>query len=57
MGGIWGNGGNTPSPPEWCTECQRYFNPQAPHECRDQEIKANRTKLEKWLGTYTIMEA
>lgn len=40
----------------WCDECQRYYNPEAPHSCRDREIADNRVRLEKWLGTYTIKE-
>lgn len=40
----------------WCTECQRYYNPAAPHKCRDREIADNRAQLEKWLGTYNIKE-
>ena len=40
----------------WCNECQRYYNPAAPHECRDREIAVNRAQLEKWLGTYTVKE-
>ncbi len=40
----------------WCDECQRYYNPAAPHKCRDREISANRAQLEQWLGTYTIKE-
>lgn len=46
----------TPDPTLWCDECQRFYNPAAPHKCRDREIIDNRAQLEKWLGTYTIKE-
>jgi hypothetical protein len=40
----------------WCEECQRFFNPQVDHVCRDRDIKQNRALLEKWLGNYSIQE-
>lgn len=40
----------------WCDACGRYYNKNAPHDCRGMEIRLNREKLERWLGTFTIRE-
>lgn len=41
---------------QWCSECERYFNPKAPHECVDKRIRENQRSLETFLGRYKVVE-
>ena len=39
---------------QWCSECERYVNTKAPHECVDRRIKENQRSLERFLGKFKI---
>lgn len=43
-------------PVEWCSHCNRYYNPSVPHDCAEYTINPARKALEKYLGTFSILE-
>lgn len=43
-------------PVEWCSHCNRYYNPSVPHDCAEYTINPARKALETYLGKFSILE-
>lgn len=56
IGGMMDDQPHLSGSTRWCSNCEKYYNPNAPHECLVQSVNENRERLERWLGRFKVKE-